>query len=97
MRVVDISGQRFGRLTVIERFGHNGKRITWLCKCDCGNEKIVIGEDLKNGSTKSCGCLFKEGNNRKHGLCSSRLYNSYRAMKDRCLHASHPGYKNYEE
>lgn len=71
------------------------KRITWLCKCDCGKQKVVLGEDLKGGCTKSCGCIKQEGNNRKHGLCHSKLWNSYRAMKERCNLKSHIHYKNY--
>lgn len=57
----DLIGQRFGRLIVIKREGkdkHN--RATWLCKCDCGNEKVVNSNNLRNGSTTSCGCLKRE-------------------------------------
>lgn len=58
----DLSGQRFGRLIVISRYGSipkklRGGRITWLCKCDCGNEKIALGEKLIYGKTRSCGCI----------------------------------------
>ena len=64
----DITGQHFGRLTVIERdynypFEHNLARKTsayWKCKCDCGNIITVRGTNLRNGKTKSCGCLSKE-------------------------------------
>ena len=57
-RLIDLTGQKFGRLTVIKR-GLNGKRgqTKWLCRCDCGTEKIIDGEHLKRGTTKSCGCL----------------------------------------
>ncbi len=97
MRTIDLTNERFGRLTVIARHGYRGKkkRITWLCRCDCGNQKVVIGEDMKSGQTKSCGCLKGEGNNYRHGLSNSRLWNSYRAMKERCSLASHIYYKNY--
>lgn len=58
----DLTNKKFGRLTVISRNGIsivNGTsgRITWLCKCDCGNEKIAVGIYLTTGRTKSCGCL----------------------------------------
>ena len=65
-KVIDMTGQRFGRLTVIERAGSYvppegfGKAATWLCKCACGNECIVVGRCLRQGVTKSCGCLRKE-------------------------------------
>ena len=60
MRALDLTGQRFGALTVIERAGsymhETAQFATWLCRCDCGNEKIVIGTNLRAGHTKSCGC-----------------------------------------
>ena len=61
----DLTGQRFGRLTVIERAEDRvtpsgSKKIRWLCRCDCGNTKIVCGSELNSGDTRSCGCLHKE-------------------------------------
>ena len=58
--VKDISGQKFNRLTVLYRNGSSGEKAKWHCKCDCGNECDVIGQYLRNGHTKSCGCLQKE-------------------------------------
>ncbi len=64
-KLIDLSGKRFGRLTVIERCGTyispgGAKQPKWLCRCDCGNETEVVRGALTNGSTKSCGCLNKE-------------------------------------
>lgn len=56
----DLTGQKFGRLTVIERAPNKNGRTAWVCKCNCGNEKIVISKSLKDGNTKSCGCYHKE-------------------------------------
>jgi hypothetical protein len=57
---LDTIGQRFGKLLVLKRMDNsNYGRTQWLCKCDCGNEKIVTRVALVNGSTKSCGCLRK--------------------------------------
>jgi len=57
----DETGKTYGRLQVIERAGTNGKRsVRWLCKCDCGNIAIINGDNLRNGSTKSCGCIARE-------------------------------------
>lgn len=54
----DLTGQRFGRLTVIKRVGTNKhRRAIWRCKCDCGKYTNVIAPDLLSGNTKSCGCL----------------------------------------
>src|SRR5690606_2960253 len=64
-RVKNEAGNRYGRLTVIAREGSRtrsgGKRIaTWLCACDCGQEAVVVGANLRSGSTRSCGCLARE-------------------------------------
>lgn len=61
-RANDLTGQKFGRLIVIERdLSVTDKKGTyWRCKCECGNEKIIMGHSLKNGSTQSCGCLNKD-------------------------------------
>ena len=59
-KFVDLTGQRFGKLTVIERKGESKcGHAAWLCRCDCGNQSVVIGRDLKRGCTTSCGCLKK--------------------------------------
>ena len=60
---VDITGHKYGRLTVFERAGSDRRhRSTWLCRCDCGNEIVVKSNALRTGNTKSCGCLTREGN-----------------------------------
>lgn len=56
-------GKKFGKLTVIELASSTGKRKYeryWLCKCECGNFKIVGGNELRTGKTQSCGCLQRE-------------------------------------
>lgn len=52
----DLTGMRFNRLTVIKENGRKNNKIVWLCKCDCGNVKNIIGSDLKSGKVVSCGC-----------------------------------------
>lgn len=58
---IDLTGQTFGRFTVLKR-SHNSKdgHAMWLCRCECGNERIVLGKCLRNGHTQSCGCLNKD-------------------------------------
>ena len=57
-KIIDLTGQKFGKLTVISKTDKTYKRnYYWLCKCDCGNEVMVLGMHLKKGNTKSCGCL----------------------------------------
>lgn len=60
--IIDITGQRFGRLLVLCRCKENTSynKPQWICQCDCGKQIIVAGESLKKGYTKSCGCLQKE-------------------------------------
>lgn len=94
----DLTGRRFGRLVVLYRYGYSDEKkkyITWMCKCDCGNEKIAKGDGLRNGSIKSCGCLKAEGNNKRHDLSHSKLFNSWRAMRERCTLETHMNYANY--
>ena len=59
-KLVDLTGQKFGKLTVLRREGCKGPYPAWRCKCDCGNETVVRGTSLKRGNTKSCGCLQHE-------------------------------------
>lgn len=101
-KIVDLKGQRFGRLLVIE---YNGKSKTgkakWLCRCDCGNEKIIISTSLKQNETKSCGCLRKEivshtaKKHAKHNKTKTRIYRIWSSMKQRCYYKSLKQYKNY--
>ena len=59
--LIDLTGQRFGRLTVIERTGSDciGQAM-WRCRCDCGNMTVVAGGNLRTGNTRSCGCYGLE-------------------------------------
>lgn len=98
MKFVDLTGRRFGRLQVIRRV-ENDKHghVQYLCKCDCGNEKIVNSCSL-GSSTNSCGCLYKDarGNtNRRHSGCGTRVYSIWCAMKKRCLNPKDATYKGY--
>jgi len=69
---VDIAGQRFGRWTVIKKVGYNKYRNSiWLCRCDCGTERIVERNGLRDGTSKSCGCLMKELKRKKMCLTPS--------------------------
>ena len=59
-KIRDLTGQTFGKLTVVSFTGRDKSgKLTWLCKCECGNEKTVIGGSLTSGNTKSCGCITK--------------------------------------
>lgn len=67
--MIDMIGKRFGRLLVIERAENSSDgRAMWLCQCDCGNQKIVLGKSLRRNLTQSCGCLKKERTSETHSL-----------------------------
>lgn len=89
----DITGQQFGRLTVLKRVG-----TMWLCKCACGTCKRVTTGNLRSGGTKSCGCL-KADNARAqcttHGMHDHPLYDTWRNMHRRCSNKTDPNYKHY--
>lgn len=90
-KVIDLTGQRFGRLVVIERAGKIGSHISWICQCDCGNiTKPISGNNLKKGHVKSCGCLY-----RKHEMHGTRLYSIWNGMKSRCYNENHIHYNDY--
>jgi len=107
MRLIDLTGQTFNRLTVISRapttISPSGQRHTnWHCICECGNETVVWGGNIKNGSTKSCGCLNIERaieTNITHG-CSKKgewtpEYRTWASMIQRCTNPNVKGYKYY--
>lgn len=97
----DLTGRRFGRLTVIGRAGSDKQgQAMWLCRCDCGTEKVVRGANLRHGRTRSCGCLEQENRvhgymKRTHGMSKTRLYKVWRGMKARCYDKKHPYFKDY--
>jgi len=60
-KLINLINKTFGRLVVMKRVLNNRQNQSmWLCLCDCGKEKIIVGNDLRKGHTKSCGCLRKE-------------------------------------
>ena len=99
--LIDITGKKFGRLTVIRREANSkGGQARWLCKCDCGNDTIVLGTELRRGHTTSCGCFALEqskinGTNFKHNHSHSRQYHIWRGMKIRCYNPKSKDFKNY--
>ena len=94
-KFMDLTGQTFGRLTVVE-FSHKGKHghSCWKCQCSCGNIIVVQYGNIKKGTTKSCGCLKKEFLT-KHGMAKTRFYKSWKSMKIRCLNKNREYYKYY--
>lgn len=101
----DLTGQRFGRLRVLEfagmkSVGKRGSRSTWLCLCDCGKTKVICRNSLVTGNTKSCGCYeieIKKSTHYKHGMAKTRLWNIWVNMHDRCERKNSKSYKYYGE
>ncbi len=98
---LDLTGQRFGRLTALHTVGKdNCGAMVWRCKCDCGTETEVRVGKLRSSRTRSCGCLFAEGDNPlKHGEARkgrrSREFRAWSNAKTRCYNPKSTGYENY--
>lgn len=95
-RLIDLTGQKFGRLIVKGKERKNG-RTMWLCECECGNKTIVQGSALTGGITQSCGCLRSEATSKrrtKHGMSKTKLYTVWAHMIQRC---ENPNSRDYQE
>lgn len=102
MQKNDLIGHKFGRLTVYAAAPSNKRgRAQWLCRCECGGTKIVLGNQLLTGGVRSCGCLAHETAvnsgkaNFKHGGGKSPEYRSYSMMRHRCLNPASKSYPDY--
>lgn len=105
MNKEDMIGKRFGKLTVINESPPKNGRRCWRCSCDCGNETIVMEKNLKNGITKSCGCLRLERVHEAktvHGESGGKivgertaLYRCWSNMKSRCYNENVRSYADY--
>ena len=98
-KVIPMIGKRFGRLTVIADAGSakGGIRL-WECECDCGNRCVVRGTYLRNGTTRSCGCISREmtiSRSTTHGKRNTRLYRIWHGMKSRCYFHKNPNFCDY--
>ena len=88
-KLINLTGKRFGRLTVLEKVENKGKTTNarWLCLCDCGNTTEVLGTTLRRGESTSCGCYRAEywrERQKKHGESGTRLATEWYAMRERC-------------
>ena len=97
-------GQRFSRLTIIQRNPRKSatRTVYWDCLCDCGKTITVLGVSLNSGNTKSCGCLQKDyvktlaqKTLTTHGLTKNKFYKHWKTMRFRCLSPKYHGYKYY--
>lgn len=93
MRLINLVGRRFGRLLVLANAGAASPGVhLWRCRCDCSADAVVHGHNLRNGTTRSCGCLRREVTARRdrerathgHSRTRSATYASWRSMRQRC-------------
>lgn len=100
MNEIDIIGKRFGKLTVLE-FDHKDKnrKKYYLCKCDCGNTKVINRNNLVTGGSKSCGCTnisrLKQATHKYNKATHPKLYNTWAGMKQRCYNKKSSNYYIY--
>lgn len=98
-KFINLVGQKFHRLIVISRAENNKyNKIKWHCMCICGKKCIVIGSNLKNGFSRSCGCLRKEITKKRriiHGCYKTSEYRTWRHILSRCKNPNVSSYKNY--
>lgn len=97
-RLIDLKGQKFGRLTVIERAKDKKGKTYWHCKCECGDEKDVCASHLTSGKIVSCGCSSVERIsklNKTHGMSKTRIYGIWAGMKGRCYNQNNSEYSIY--
>ncbi len=100
---IDLTGEKFDRLKVISYVGTNKNgQALWQCECKCGKKIVTKGKYLRNGDTKSCGCLVKEvaskrmnERNTKHGKRNTRLYAIWHGMKQRTQEKTNKAYEKY--
>lgn len=98
---INITGKKFGRLTVIQLRPDNSpgrRKLKWECRCDCGNTTFVVSNYLRTGKVTSCGCYKREilvTRNTKHNLSKHPLYAVYCAMKQRCYNPKDKSFVNY--
>lgn len=100
----DMTGQKIGKLYVVEKVGAWDRQIWWKCKCECGTEKVMSGATLRRGKVKSCGCVYRETRREiahmsiakeKHGDSFARLYFVWQDMKARCGNPNNISFKHY--
>ena len=95
----DLTGMRFGRLTAVEFVDTKNKTSRWLCKCDCGEKRIIYSNNLlsRHLPTRSCGCLSKESAAKRRTAAheNDRLYQVWATMKQRCANPKVINYKYY--
>ena len=91
-----LTGEKFGKWSVIERAPNKGRAVMWRCRCDCGTEKIVHGTSLKSGTSTMCrSCADRSHKPRSHGLTKHPLYRTWQRIKSSTTNPNHQDYEWY--
>ena len=100
-KIRDLTGNKYGLLTVVGLSDTNTRKTYWVCQCDCGNMKTVRSDSLLCGAIKSCGCLKKAQDsvnltkNHSHKMSGTRIYLEWQGMKGRCYNPHDPRYDRW--
>lgn len=97
-RAKDLTGKKFGNLTVVKKVERKNRSNQWLCKCDCGKEVVCYQYNLERGTSTSCGCLrsyYAKKTRSCHGESTGKFYKKWSSIKTRCYNKNTPCYKNY--
>lgn len=97
-KLIDLSGKRFGKWTVVGlAYKKNGVTF-WECTCDCGGKANVFRGSLRSGASASCGCVTAQKSKErafKHGFSKTKIHMIWCTMKQRCTNKSSKSYQNY--
>ena len=103
-KAMDLTGNTYHRLTVVSRAPNRNDKVNWNCICICGNKSVARGIHLRNGISRSCGCLRNErvsaaktthGQSRSNGSYGTVEYGAWAGMKNRCSNPRNNRYENY--
>ena len=104
-KALNLTGQRFGRWSVLKRAANRGARASWHCRCSCGVRRIVQTGRLRNGTSQSCGCMRSELTRERmlngftprfiHGYSNRCEYRSWLSMHQRCENRNNPSFVDY--
>jgi hypothetical protein len=98
MKKIEMVGKKYNMLTVMLDVGYSHGQQSYLCSCDCGNKLVIAGQRIRNGQSKSCGCLARKQTSQRHkthGLSKTPEYRAWAKIKMRCTNPNDPNFYRY--
>jgi hypothetical protein len=98
MKKVEMIGKEFGKWTVLEEVEKRNNKRAFMCRCDCGKKYVVMGDNLRNGTSvwcMSCSSKIKGTKHNTHGMTYTRVFKIWAGMVQRCTKPYHIAYKSY--